>query len=115
MGITIEPLAPPLRVDEDGVVRVGQTRVTLDVLVYEFLDGATADQIADNYPSIGLGEAHAAIAYYLEHRTELDGYLQQRRREAEDLGARIDAHPSSRALRERLLARKAEQDAQKGR
>lgn len=49
------PLTPtdvlPLETDADGVVRVGDTRVTLDTIIMAFTDGATAEEIAQQYPS----------------------------------------------------------------
>lgn len=73
LPLTTEP--PPLRTDEHGVVRVGQSRVTLDLVVGAFLEGATAEEIAMRYPSLALGDVYAAAAYYLRHRQEVDAYL----------------------------------------
>lgn len=39
--IAAEPI--PLETDADGVVRVGETRVTLDTVVAAFKEGATAE------------------------------------------------------------------------
>ena len=50
INIATEPI--PLTVDSDGVIRVAGTRVTLDSVVLAFLDGATAEEIAQQYPSI---------------------------------------------------------------
>lgn len=44
----------PLTIGEDGVIRIGKTRVTLDTVVYAFQDGATAEEIASQYPSLDL-------------------------------------------------------------
>jgi hypothetical protein len=51
--IETEPI--PLEADADGVVRVGGTRVTLDTVVAAFKDGATAEEIVYQYPSLSLG------------------------------------------------------------
>jgi hypothetical protein len=43
---------PPLVQDENGTVRVVGHRVTLDTIVGEFRDGATAEQIQDILPAL---------------------------------------------------------------
>jgi len=48
LSIAVEPI--PLKVDSDGVVRVGGTRVTLDTIVTAFNNGATAEEIVHQYP-----------------------------------------------------------------
>jgi uncharacterized protein (DUF433 family) len=51
---TIDTL--PLETDADGVVRVRRTRVTLDTIVPAFTEGATAEEIVQQYPSISLAD-----------------------------------------------------------
>jgi hypothetical protein len=46
----------PLELDADGVVRVSRTRVTLDTLIPAFSEGATAEEIAQQYPSVPLAD-----------------------------------------------------------
>ena len=60
MTMQIEALPMPLRVDDDGVVRVGHTRVTLDTVVVAYLDGASPEEIVNRYPSIPTA-THAAL------------------------------------------------------
>lgn len=107
MPITIQPEAPPLRVDDTGTIRVGGTRVTLDTIVIAFLDGSTAEQIVQDFDSIRLEHAYAAISYYLAHRSEVDAYLAVREREAAELRERIEkAQTGMTDIRARLLARR---------
>lgn len=65
----------PIHTDADGVVRVARTWVTLDTVVSAFEDGATADEIAIQYPSVPLADVYAVIACYLRYRPEVDAYL----------------------------------------
>ena len=51
-ALTIEPI--PIVLGEDGVMRVRGTRVTLDTVLSAFSEGATAEEIAQRYPSISL-------------------------------------------------------------
>ncbi len=77
MSILIHPDPVPLRVDERGDVRVGQSRVLLDTIVSHFVEGMYPDEIAGNYPTISRSEVYAVLAYYLRHQAELDGYRQR--------------------------------------
>ena len=64
------------------MILVGGTRVTFDVVITEYLNGATAEDIAQDFSAISLADVHATIAYYLRHRDELDRYLDERRQQA---------------------------------
>jgi uncharacterized protein (DUF433 family) len=104
---TMLPKPPPLRVDGDGVVRVGGTRVTLDTVVTAYIEGATAEEIVLRYDSLRLADVHAVISYYLEHRTEVEAYLEQRHQEAEELRRQVEARTPQAGIRKRLLARRS--------
>ncbi len=106
MVLSITDTPVPLRVDGRGVIRVGHTRVTLDSLVASFGAGATAEEIAQRYPSLDLGDVYAVIAYYLRHQAEVDAYLDQQRREAAQIQREHEAHFDPAGVRERLLARR---------
>ncbi len=42
----------PLQTDANGVIRVNQTRMTLDTVVTAFLEGATAEEIREQYSAL---------------------------------------------------------------
>ncbi|RMI04830.1 MAG: DUF433 domain-containing protein [Calditrichaeota bacterium] len=108
-SLTIEAETVPLRIDKNGVVRVGNTRVTLDTVVLAFRQGATAEEIAHQYPTLDLAEVYAVIAYYLRHRAEVEEYLARRRAEAEEIRKENESRFDPTGIRERLLARRAKQ------
>lgn len=99
-----EPI--PLRIDSDGVVRVGGTRVTLDTLVAAFHDGATAEEMVQQYPSLQLADVYAVIGYYLRHQPEVEAYLQERQQRSETVRRENEARFDPRGVRDRLLARR---------
>lgn len=107
MTLTIGTETVPLVRDADGVIRVGRTRVTLDTVVSAFLDGATAEEITHQYPSLELADVYSVIAYYLRQRAEVDAYLQQRREQAEEIQRENESHFDPSSIRDRLLARRA--------
>jgi uncharacterized protein (DUF433 family) len=63
----------------DGVYMVAGTRVSLDSVVYAFLDGQSAEAIAQAFPVLTLEQVYGAIAHYLAHRDDVDRYLEARR------------------------------------
>jgi len=65
----------------DGAYVVAGTRVSLDSIVYAFLDGQSAEAIAQAFPVLTLEQVYGAITYYLAHREEVDRYLEGRRQD----------------------------------
>jgi uncharacterized protein (DUF433 family) len=96
----------PLTVDVHGVLRVGNTRVTLDTVIAAFADGATAEEIVQQYPSLHLADVYSIIGYYLRHTAEVDAYLQQRREQREVIRQQNESRLDPHGVRERLLARR---------
>jgi uncharacterized protein (DUF433 family) len=96
----------PVVTDADGVMRIGSTRVTLDTLVAAFREGATAEAIAQQYPSLSLADVYTAIGYYLRHQGEVDAYLQRRDHEAAQVRQENEKRFTPVGVRDRLLARR---------
>jgi uncharacterized protein (DUF433 family) len=82
---------PPLRVDEGGAVRVGNSRISLDLVVEQYENGMTPEAMVHAYDTLALADVYAVIAYYLRHREEVRAYLKRRREEAEALRAKIES------------------------
>jgi len=104
----------PLRTDQDGVIRVGNTRVTLVVLIGTYNQGASAEQIVEDFDRLKLEDVHAVIAYYLSHRAEVDSYIHQVHEKAEKWRQEYEANnPKSaefNAKMRKLLDEKRRQD-----
>jgi uncharacterized protein (DUF433 family) len=108
MGLTIVHEPIPLQTTEEGVIRVAGTRVTLDTVVAAFEQGATAEEIVQQYPSLRLADAYAVIGYYLRHRPEVDTYLAERDRVSRRVRQENEARFDPVGVRARLLARRSE-------
>ncbi len=75
---------------EDGGYRVRGTRVSLDSVVYRFLEGLSPESIqADCFPTLTLEQVYGAITFYLANRDEVDAYLRQSDQEFESFRRRV--------------------------
>jgi uncharacterized protein (DUF433 family) len=99
----------PLTTTEFGTIRVGRSRVSLDSVVYHYEQGATAERIAESFPSLNLADIYAVIAYYLANRESVEEYLRQQEAEADSLQQEVESDPrqqnATNQLRERIRAR----------
>ncbi len=98
----------PIIKDNDGVIRIARTRVTLDTVVNAFQEGATAEEIAQQYPAVSLADIYSLIGYYLRRRLEIETYLAQQRQAAEWVRQENEARFNPVGIRARLLARRAD-------
>jgi uncharacterized protein (DUF433 family) len=73
----------------DGGYWITGTRVSLDSIVYDFIDGMSPDTIAENFPVLTLEEVYGAIAFYLANRAEVDAYLRETDAQFESFQNRI--------------------------
>jgi len=83
----------------EGVYRVGETRVSLDSLVYLFREGMSVESMVGSYPALSLEQVHGALAFYLANQEEIDAYLVEGQRAAES------QHQQSRQTNARLIAK----------
>ncbi len=107
MSLAVGAELMPLQADADGVMRVGGTRVTLETVVAAFREGATAESIVEQYPSLQLADVYAVIGYYLRHQAEVDAYVLDRRRQAAEARRENESRFSPLGVRDRLLARRS--------
>lgn len=75
------------------MIRVGQTRVTLESVIGLFEQGATAEEIALRFDALDLHGVYATLGYYLGHRPQLQTYLDRQQRNS--LAARHEAESRS--------------------
>jgi uncharacterized protein (DUF433 family) len=90
----------------NGGYYVAGTRISLDSVVCAFNRGESPEQILEGYPLLGnLARAYGAIAFYLDHKAEIDRYLQEAEREFE--AGSIPMPEENPALWERLQRARA--------
>lgn len=76
--------APYIELNDEGY-RVAQTRISLDSLVYAYLNGHTAEAIAQSFPLLTLEQVYGALTFYLANRRQINDYLQHREQDFEQL------------------------------
>ena len=104
-GLLLDAEPTPLRMDQGGVVRVGKSRITLDLVVEQYENGMTPEDMVRAYDTLVLADVHAVVAYYLRHRDEVRQYLARREEEAAVLRATIEAE-RPRISRDELQTRR---------
>jgi uncharacterized protein (DUF433 family) len=86
------------------------TRISLDSIVYAFREGCSPESIREDLEGLPLPHAYDAIAFYLDHQSEIDAYLLNHKEQwldlerqgsppSADLTARLEfGHPARIAL-----------------
>jgi uncharacterized protein (DUF433 family) len=59
----------------EGVLRITGTRITLDSVIHAFRDGATPEEMCQDFPSLPLAQVYSLLAFYLNQQDEVDAYL----------------------------------------
>ena len=106
MTITAEPQPVPLSADTHGVMRVGGTRVTLDILVHAFRSGSSPEEIREQYPTLDLADIYSVLAYYLRHTAEVDTYVAEQEIQRDRARAEMTPRFPTEGIRARLIARR---------
>jgi uncharacterized protein (DUF433 family) len=96
----------PLKMNKDGIILVSKTRVTLDTIIAAFSEGASAEEISYQYPSVPLADIYSVIGYYLRKKKQLDAYLKRREKIAQEVRKQNEEKSTVSGIRERLLARR---------
>ena len=100
MGKTISHII----IDSTGTARIDGTRIKVKQIAEDNNAGLTANDIVDAYPHLSLAQVHAALAFYFDHKAEVDAEIKRDRKQIAAL--RKAAGPS-------LLARKLRQAGRK--
>jgi hypothetical protein len=91
---------------------VGKTRVLFVLVVRAFQNGAKPEEIVRMYETLDLSDTYAAIAYYLRHQSEVEQYLVEYDRQAEEIRLKIEERQGSQVgVRDRLQRRLMERRA----
>ncbi|NEQ96626.1 MAG: DUF433 domain-containing protein [Cyanothece sp. SIO2G6] len=92
MNLVLENESPPLYEDETGAIRVGNSRVLLEIVIRAFQDGASPEAIASRYDTLSLADIYNTVGYYLRHRNAVEAYLTQRAQIADAVQQQLSQH-----------------------
>lgn len=103
---------------DSGEIRIRGTRVGIEIVLRDYLEGVAPEEIVLRYPTLSLEQVRAAILYYLRHGDEINQYLkdtweqgetawqEQQRTSSEfvqTLRKRIEIHPQGLPEQSRTL------------
>jgi uncharacterized protein (DUF433 family) len=85
---------------------IAGTRVSLDSIVYRWREGLSAETIQKEcFTTLSLAQVFGALAYYLDHQTEIDEYLKKAEEEEEVIREQLRAAYPEAARRVDELAK----------
>lgn len=96
----------PVNGDINGILYVGDSRIPLDSVIHAFHQGATPEEILQQFPALHLADIYQIIGYYLSESERIDAYLKRRERDNASLRETVEARFNPHGLRERLLSRR---------
>ncbi len=107
MSFITQAEASPLREDSSGAIRVGESRVLLELVIRAFQGGATPETIVQRYSPLTLSDVYAVVAYYLRHRNEVESYMAQREAKANEVEEKLREQQGDLSeIRARLIAQR---------
>jgi uncharacterized protein (DUF433 family) len=89
-----------IRVDDSGLAWIDDTTTkVIEVALDQIAHGWSAEEIHFQHPHLSLGQIHAALAYYYDHKAELDTEIQRSLEGVEQLRAKAGESPIRKRLR----------------
>jgi uncharacterized protein (DUF433 family) len=89
-----------IEIDENRVAWIADTRVkVIEIALDKLAHGSSPEELHFQYPHLSMAQIHAALAYYYDHREELDDEILRRLREVNELAARQADSPLQQKLR----------------
>jgi len=87
------------------VRRVGESRVSLDSVIYAFQEGASAEEIALRFPTLELKQIYSVINFYLQNQAEMEEYLSAQQKRQAELKQQVESRFPPEGIRQKLLER----------
>lgn len=108
MSLTFGNEKIPLERDDNGTIRIGNTRVTLESVAYAFEEGESAESIQEAFPSLSLSDVYLVLGYCLRHPQQLATYLAEQAKFNEIARQQDQSRFQSEGLKARLVRRRAD-------
>lgn len=107
MPLTIAPQPVPLTENEHGDIRVTGTRIGLEDIIEDYHKGRSPEEMVLAYSTLKLRDVYAVISYYLQNKAEVDAYVQEQYRRADETRERLGINKASEEFKKMLLERQA--------
>jgi len=89
-----------IRLDDSGVAWIDDTATkVIEVALDQIAHGWSAEEIHFQHPHLSLGQIHASLAYYYDHKADFDAEIHQSLERVEQLRAKADESPLRKRLR----------------
>lgn len=89
-----------VELNDNGVPVVSGTTMKVIELVREHLaHGWSPEELQEQHPYLTMAQIYSALAYYWDHKSELDQDIQQRRQYAERMRAAAEPSPLKQRLK----------------
>jgi uncharacterized protein (DUF433 family) len=120
MNRPLEAITVPLWEDEHGGLRVGNSRVLLEMVLHAHQRGESPADIVRMYSTLNAADVFAVLAWALRHPDAADAYLRRRDDEAAEVRRMLETAgmtppPGFRKILEERKARQGRNDAAPGR
>ncbi len=85
-------------------IRIKGTRIGIEIVLADYLQGSSPEEIAARYLSLSLEQVYATITFYLRNRSRVEAYLEAWRHYTEQREQEYNQNPPGLAwqLRERI-------------
>src|SRR2546423_14737910 len=89
-----------IRLDDRGVAWIDETRIkVIEVALDQIAHGWSAEEIHFQHAHLTLGQIHAALGYYYDHKAEFDDQIQSSLERVTELRAKAVESPIRKKLR----------------
>jgi len=89
-----------IEIDENSVAWIAGTKVkVIEIAIDKLAHGSSPEEIHFQYPHLSMAQIHAALAYYYDHKEELESQILHRLREVNKLAAQKADSPLQQKLR----------------
>lgn len=89
-----------IEIDENRVAWIADTRTkVIEIALDKLAHGSSPEELHFQYPHLSMAQIHSALAYYYNHREELESEIMRRLREVNELAAQQADSPLQQKLR----------------
>lgn len=93
-----------IALDDDGVPQIaGANTKVVEVVTLVQAHGLSPEEICYQLPHLSMGQVHSALAYYWDHREEIDRHVRRREEYAERMRREMGQPPIVEKLRRQGL------------